>query len=656
MRYKRKDNQVVKILFLLLLLAVGIGYAYLTSNLSITGSTSLAGNTWDIHFANVQVASGSVTATTPATIDVNDNTSINYTVVLEHLGDYYEFTVDMVNSGTLPGKITLVDLSGITPGLENVIDYSIVYTNRNIPVSVDDILNGGATKNIRVRVYYKEDIEEDDLLDTDVNLNITFDVTFNQSSKDEFTTDTIIQQLKTENSSCFTKYNGEVTDRVGETVTASNVYFDKCENKRNIIFNNMCWQMIRTTETGGIKMVYNGEAVSGKCEGDRTDHKGIVSGTYGTFVHYISGLNINEEFLYSTSFTYDTTTNEFTLVNPFRATWSDSTYEDLIGKFTCLGDTDTCTTIYNMSFYLSANDAFLVDYSIENTNYAGIGKSTFNAYYGNPIYSSYMFNKIYNIGEEELLSGALMGNDISYSNGTYTLLPADGESTLGTTKDNYHHYTCNSSSATCSKVRFYYTNDEYVELEGGANADDALNEMLYNDNVNRKNSSIKGVIDSWFAQNMLDKTNRLEDTVFCNNRTITNQTTYGWNKNGILGEHIHYKNEEESVTNMTCSNLTDQFSVSNNKAKLTYPVGLIQSEEVENLNTPSLLATGEPWYTISPTSFSSISAGARSLDADGNSQSFFVGIAYDVRPVVSLASGNAISSGTGSETDPWVVE
>lgn len=267
-----------------------------------------------------------------------------------------------------------------------------------------------------------------------------------------------------------------------------------------------------------------------------------------------------------------------------------------------------------------------------------------------------MFNNIYNIGEEELLSGALMGNDVSYSNGTYTLLPADGESTLGTTKDNYHHYTCNSSSATCSKVRFYYTNDEYVELDGGANVDTALNEMLFSADVNRKNSSIKGVIDSWFAQNMIDKTNRLEDTVFCNNRTIANQTTYGWNKNGILGEHIHYKNEYELETNMTCSNLTDQFSVSNNKAKLTYPVGLLQNEEAVNINTPSLLATGEPWYTISPTSFSSISAGARSLDADGNSQSNFVGISYDVRPVVSLASGNAISSGTGSETDPWVIE
>ena len=81
MRLKRKDNQVVKILFLLLILVVGIGYAYLTSNLSITGATSVAGNTWDIHFANVQESSGSVVARSSTTIVCN-KTSVEYGVTL----------------------------------------------------------------------------------------------------------------------------------------------------------------------------------------------------------------------------------------------------------------------------------------------------------------------------------------------------------------------------------------------------------------------------------------------------------------------------------------------------------------------------------------------------------------------------------------------
>ena len=50
--------------FLIILLAIGIGYAYLTSNLSISGNTNVSTNTWNIHFENITVKDGSVTATT----------------------------------------------------------------------------------------------------------------------------------------------------------------------------------------------------------------------------------------------------------------------------------------------------------------------------------------------------------------------------------------------------------------------------------------------------------------------------------------------------------------------------------------------------------------------------------------------------------------
>ena len=117
------------------------------------------------------------------------------------------------------------------------------------------------------------------------------------------------------------------TDEVNNTVSAKNVYFNKCSDKRNIIFNNMCWQMIRTTETGGIKMIYNGEPVDGKCESTRGTHKGIVQSNDGI------SQSINSSYLYGSSFTYNKSTNEFKLIDTVTSTWSDSTYQDLLGKF-----------------------------------------------------------------------------------------------------------------------------------------------------------------------------------------------------------------------------------------------------------------------------------------------------------------------------------
>jgi len=466
--------------------------------------------------------------------------------------------------------------------------------------------------------------------------------------------DTITDLSKEENA-CITKYEGEVTDEVGKTVNASNIYFDRCTDKRNVIFGGYCWQVIRTTETKGIKIVYNGEPVDGKCESTRVNHKGIV-GTNG------SSQTLNAEYLYGSSFTYNITNNTFTLIDTTTAAWNDATYEELIGKFTCMNTTGTCTTMYNVNGYESNTTAYTAEYTIGDTNYAQIGTSPFNANFRSPANVGYMFNKIYNYKSETPNSSSLMGNDASYSNGIYTLLPANGESVLGTTLDNKHHYTCNSTSSTCSKVRYYYNNNYYIELDGEANIEEAINNMLYNDNVNRYNSSIKGIIDSWYAQNLATKTSMLEDAVYCNARNMDDSSTNGWDKDGNLNMFMIFKNSND-IKDLSCANKTDQFAVSNNKAKLTYPVGLATHEELYTLTHNNsninfdLTKTGDWWWGISPVSFTGNSAFFRVVFTSGIVySSATVNNAYGSRPAVSLKNGVVITDGTGSEAEPWIIE
>jgi hypothetical protein len=109
---RRNNKQKLAIsLFILALLSIGLVYAALTSNLTINGGTKLAGNTWDIHFANLNVTNGSVEATTPAAINPTDNKKISYAITLEKPGDFYEFTVDVVNAGSIPGNVSISSLS-----------------------------------------------------------------------------------------------------------------------------------------------------------------------------------------------------------------------------------------------------------------------------------------------------------------------------------------------------------------------------------------------------------------------------------------------------------------------------------------------------------------------------------------------------------------
>ena len=46
------------------------------------------------------------------------------------------------------------------------------------------------------------------------------------------------------------------------------------QDRNNVIFANHCWKMIRTTDTGGVKILYNGEVEDGKCLSTRGTHEG----------------------------------------------------------------------------------------------------------------------------------------------------------------------------------------------------------------------------------------------------------------------------------------------------------------------------------------------------------------------------------------------
>ena len=658
-RNSHKKNLSISII-LLLILVIGIGYAYLTSNLSISGTTGIVGNSWDIHFENLNVKDGSVTAINPATIS-NSTTDITYSIRLERPKDYYEFIVDVKNDGTLPGKVSISTLNGITSQAAPIVDYSITYTNGR-SVNIGDILNAGAKKTIKVRVFYKDDIQVSDLPSSNLNLTLTYTLQYIQSDESEVNTDVLVEQLKAENSSCFTKYTGQVTDQPGQTVTASKVYFNKCADKRNIIFNNMCWQMIRTTETGGIKMLYNGEPNNGQCGSSRSNHTGIVGENGSSEI--LDGI-----YLYGNSFTYDTTTSEFTLLDTFTSTWSDSTYENLIGKYTCKNTNGICTTLYNINSYKTNTSAYTVSYTIGLTSYSQIGTSPFNTDSDRSLSMvGYMFNKAYKYNYLSPETNTYKyGNSFTYSNGTYTLSGTTqniNNWSTGYNTINNTHYTCWNTSGVCDTISYIFYSDYsgvfYINITDGKSVSDAIDEMLFASDVNKTNSSIKGIIDAWYKKNLLSNTSMLEDAVYCNARNIIDYG--GWEPSGgstFSSHYIQFKNYN-LTKDISCLNETDQFAVSNNKAKLIYPVALLQDEEIYNINpttsSSSLFTTNDTWWTISPYYYyNGANLHRVYTNGDGSYKSYSY-IKNGVRPVVSLGSGAVISSGTGSETDPWIVE
>ena len=225
------------------------------------------------------------------------------------------------------------------------------------------------------------------------------------------------------------------------------------------------------------------------------------------------------------------------------------------------------------------------------------------------------------------------------------------------TSINNAHYTCWNETGECTTISYiYYSTGEpfYIDITNGKSIENAVNEMLYDDNVNTTNSTIKTGIDAWYKRYMTGYTNKLEDTIFCNDRSQRNASTNGWNPNG--GSVTTYLYFNSSNTDLSCTNTTDKFSLSNTKAQLTYPVGLLTYPEIYLLNNLNIRKAGNSYWLGSPYYYDEHFEYVRRMNASGVAGFTFVFESAGVRPAISLKPGTEYASGTGSMDDPYIVE
>jgi len=174
-RYGRGRISNFLMAFLILLACgMGIGYAALSTTLSIDGTSDIDRASWDVHFENIQVTTGSVSATAPA---ITNDTEVGFSVNLEDPGDFYEFTVDVVNDGTFNAKLdTLTILPTLTTAQQNYFAYTVTYSD-GTAVNLNDALDTGDTETLKIRFEYLTQTDTslyptaDDSLEFSVSMN-----------------------------------------------------------------------------------------------------------------------------------------------------------------------------------------------------------------------------------------------------------------------------------------------------------------------------------------------------------------------------------------------------------------------------------------------------------------------------------------------------
>ena len=347
---------------------------------------------------------------------------------------------------------------------------------------------------------------------------------------------------------------------------------------------------------------------------------------------------------YADSVKYNSSTGKYTLDSKTAKTIdvSDSNGSTLIEKYTCNQSTTTgtCTNVY---YIIGYNDRYIYYHSLSNGDVDG-----------SAIENNYIF-----------------GNSFNYLDGIYTLNDTAtinlGNWPTEKSTINNNHYTCMTTGTTCSSIYYvYYTGSasvNYITLTEGKSVSDALNEMLYADNVNSKDSTIKTYIDNWYENNLIKYQNKLEDTVFCNDRSIPELS--GWNPNGgdVTSGYLYF-NGFTKPKSLVCTNETDRFSTSNAKAKLKYPVGLLSSSELALSNWAWNTTVYEHYYnsqefTWLGSPFASL-IGEATVDMTAtsalSSPNYDPTMLKGVRPSVSLKPGTKYVSGIGTYNLPFIIE
>ena len=252
-------------------------------------------------------------------------------------------------------------------------------------------------------------------------------------------------------------------------------------------------------------------------------------------------------------------------------------------------------------------------------------------------------------------------SSVTYSNGKYklsgTVTNVGLYDTSNISKVNNTHYTCFTAGDECSSVYYvYYANGNYIysiKLNNGENISGALVNMFNSSTTNSKDSTMKMLVESWYAHNLSNYTSYLSDTIYCNDRSI--KSLGGFNPSGgSLYSPLTFNGT--SNTSLLCSNEADRFSVSNSVAPLKYPIGLLSGAEANLLGNNKVRASGSKYWLMSPSSLTGTSIGQFVVEATGTlSSTVSINSSNYIRPVITLNGSLTLVSGDGSVTSPYVV-
>ena len=174
----RKTLFTVLTIILVSIFGLTVVYAALSTVLNISGNAEVVASSWDIYLDNVKVTNGSVSTDVPS---IRTNNSLEFTTTLNTPGDYYEFTVDVVNNGTIDAMISnIVKTPDLTSEQAKYFKYEVTYQDGS-SLNNSQVLSNNSSKTVKVRLEYRKDLVASDLPTVNENFDLALTLEYVQS-------------------------------------------------------------------------------------------------------------------------------------------------------------------------------------------------------------------------------------------------------------------------------------------------------------------------------------------------------------------------------------------------------------------------------------------------------------------------------------------
>lgn len=394
-----------------LIICMGIGYSYIQSQIMLGGTAIANRQAWKIEENNMVLDTTGI-ATNDSIKFKNSNKKVeaHFTASLNSINDYYGFSFDIQNNGTIDAIIESFSINGLSEAEAINLDYLVTYSNGET-INVNDVLK--ANEKITIKVYVKHKISS---TVTSGNYNLSLKINFTKQTDTNATTDTNTQLLTllAANATIDNTIDFSLASPIDESTpngaglrilsgTETNqypIYFYRGNvDNNNVLFSNICWKIVKTTSTGGIKLIYNGSPIDGACTAtgaatgilskfnDHFDQKSSINKVgymyediYSTdFIEYDSTTS-ETKYKFAESYTYDEETKMYTLVN-----YTEETDTEILSThhYTCLNEDTTCEQLKYVYYVITDTNKYyyvaLTNNENENTVLSSIHNNVSNS-------------------------------------------------------------------------------------------------------------------------------------------------------------------------------------------------------------------------------------------------------------------------------------